>query len=286
MPDLSSIPVVGILLSTALDNAHFNAGFLPNTTTLACLGAGVKFSLDSADLAILSLSAIEVEMTFHNENDPFGYGYEQTIFNFSCRLADNTFQVDVDYDSHAALLTASPTRIAPCTVDDILQQLLPSGIVNVLSPLIGSMTLDSVSIQFSLDGKSITSFSVVLGSDQSLSVGSLALQSLEILYTGATETPTKTHASLQVQGVLTANNSAAVFLISCIADSQPSSGLSLSAPSLASSLTVSMSITPQVAGQLCLTDFITLMQIQPPTYDTPAGCPVFDSLQITGISGT
>lgn len=78
LPDVSSIPVLGTLLSTQFNTAHFTIGYLPDHkggSSLSWLGSSFTFELDQVSLTdTLVIDGISVAIGYHSENDPFGPG--------------------------------------------------------------------------------------------------------------------------------------------------------------------------------------------------------------------
>lgn len=109
LPDLTSVPVIGTVLSIALDTFECIFGYPPATSGsgLAVLGAGIILRLGDLNLGVLELASLEVSLEYHDQNDPLGPGYEQKAFSITSLLADGILTVSVSYDSHAGTLTAS-----------------------------------------------------------------------------------------------------------------------------------------------------------------------------------
>jgi hypothetical protein len=273
-PNLSSIPVIGTLLSIELDSAHCNIGYTEESPdVLCCLGAGISFGIDSCNLGVFTFAGLNIELEYFTKDDIFGPGFEQRAFAISAGIADGTLQAEVSYDSHTGILKASLTRVMPITIAELLVKILPSTVVNILEMFIGTMAFDDAELVFDTKTETITSFDVTLSNDEALAVGKLALTSLHVVYTAAEPAvPPKT--TLQITGTMQQGSSGATFIISCLAEDSkdPTS--------------VSLSIVPLTTDSLSLSGFISLLGISSPQYDPPDGCPKFIDLQVLGVFGT
>ncbi|GIK07592.1 hypothetical protein Aspvir_003258 [Aspergillus viridinutans] len=278
LPDLTSVPVVGTIISVAVNSVHCTLGYPENATDIACLGATIELRFDSLDPGILSLAALTLSVEYHEPNDPLGPGYEQKAFSVRALLADGTSAATVSYDSHAGTLSATLVQVQTVSVTQLLQKILPSMVANVLSGLIGNMKFDHVDLVLDTANENIKSFSIALTSDETLAVGNLTLTSLNVVYAAATTGSPATPATLVVQGVFQKDTVGAVISISCTSNDAAS-------PPVNSAVNVAFSVTALTPTSLPLSGFIGLLGIPLPTYTPPVGCPTFDGLQVTDISG-
>ncbi|KFZ24936.1 hypothetical protein V502_00571, partial [Pseudogymnoascus sp. VKM F-4520 (FW-2644)] len=278
LPDLTSVPVLDTIISLAVNSVHCTLGYPENSTDIACLGAAIELSLDILDIGIFSLAALTLSIEYHEPNDPLGPGYEQKAFSIRSLLADGTLAATVSYDSYAGTLSATLVQVQTVSLTQLLEKILPSMAANALSGLIGNMNFDHVDLVLDTTNKNIKSFSIALTSDETLAVGNLTLTSLSVVYAAATTGPPATTATLVVQGAVGKDTVGAVISITCTSNDA-------ALPAVNSTVNVSFSVTPLTPTSLPLTGFIGLLGIPVPTYTPPAGCPTFDGLQVTDISG-
>lgn len=278
-PDLTSVPVIGSLISVAVDSVDCSLGYPEGSTDVACLGVAIDLGLDTLDLGILSLVAITLSIEYHAAEDLLGPGSEQKAFSISSLLADGTLSATVAYNSLKGTLTASLVQTEPLSLTLLLQDILPSMVVNALSGLIGNMSFDHADLVLDTTNYSIQSFSIALTSVETLDVGSLVLSALSVDYVAAGSGTQPTPETLVVRGVIQQGDVGVAISISCISD-----GTVASAP-LNSTVKVEFTVTPLTPTSLPLLGFINILGLPFPTYTKPADCPSFDALQVTDVSG-
>lgn len=278
LPDLTSVPVIGTLVSLAVKSVQCTIGYPDKSTDIACLGATIELSIDTLDLGIFNLAALTLSIQYHEPTDPLGPGYEQKAFSFSALLADGTLAAKISYDSHTDTLSATLVQIQTVNLTQLLQKILPSMVVNAMSGLIDNMNFDHVDLVLDTKSHNIKSFSISLTSDETLAVGGLALTSLSVIYSAATTSAPAKPATLVIQGTAQKDKVGALVYISC-------TSTDTRLPSVKSTVDVSFAITPLTSTSLPLEGFIGLIGIPIPTYTPPDDCPKFSGLEVTDISG-
>ncbi|KAL2694790.1 hypothetical protein Neosp_001377 [[Neocosmospora] mangrovei] len=284
LPDVSSIPVLGTLLSTQLETAHFTIGYLPNQgggSSLSWLGSSFTFELDEVSVTdALVIDGISVSIGYHSEHDPFGPGKTQFVFLLKAAFLDNALAAEIIYDSLAseiefALTSPDPTKTAK--ISDMVGKLLGSSFQYALEPLVRDFAIKEASLKLSTAGDiQVQHFKIDISDGASAEFQGLTMKSLSVEYTAAQTAKGDKPAvpeKFVLQGSIQKGKVGARLTIECTSsdgENPTQVAFVLDAPS---------------GTNLYLSGLVDLFALSDPSYDKPDQCPDFTGLVIKTIQG-
>ncbi|KAM6536359.1 hypothetical protein FALCPG4_002367 [Fusarium falciforme] len=284
LPDVSSIPVLGTLLSTQLGTAHFTIGYLPTQTggsSLSWLGSSFTFELDQVSVTeTLVIDGISVAIGYHSEHDPFGPGKTQFVFLLRASLFDNALAADIIYDSlvseiEFALTSPDPTKMVK--ISDMVGKLLGPSFQYALEPLVQDMAIKEASLKLSTaSGIQVQHFRIDISDAASTEFQGLTMKSLSVEYTAAQAAKGDKPAvpeKFVLQGSIQKGKVGARLTIECTSSDgeKPTQ--------------VSFILDAPPGTNLYLSGLVDLFTLSDPSYDKPDQCPDFTGLVIKTIQG-